>query len=114
MHHLSSCQTHAEDFRRMGCCNPEGLKQLGGTTVAKWQAATGGSLFFTGLAMLISGIGILASDCPEVNKPWVLLVYGLVTMLTYVWPMLAGIDRWIDDVNCRAKIGIIVTELILL
>ena len=85
--------THTEDFRRMGCCNPEGLKQLGGTTVAKWQAATGGSLFLTGLAMLISGIVILAADCPEVNKPWVLLVYGLVTMITYVWPMLAGIDR---------------------
>merc|ERR1711974_36548 len=58
----------------------------GGPAVAKWQAAIGGSLFLTGLV-------ILAADCPAVNKPWILLVYGLITMLTYVWPMLAGIDR---------------------
>ena len=42
--------------------------------------------------MFISGIVVLAADCP-VNKPWVLLVYGLVTMLTWVWPLWAGIDR---------------------
>ena len=90
---VKHCTTHQEDFRIMGCCNQEGLKQLGSTKVAKWQAATGGSLFLTGLTMFISGIVILAADCASVNKPWVLLVYGLVTMLTYVWPMLAGIDR---------------------
>ena len=91
--HVKHCTPHPEDFRRMGCCNQEGLKQLGSTKVAKWQAATGGSLFLTGLVMFISGIVILAADCPTVNKPWVLLVYGLVTMFTYAWPMLAGIDR---------------------
>ena len=90
---LKHFTTHPKDFRRMGCCNPEGLKQLGGPAVAKWQAATGGSLFLTGLVMVVSGIVILAADCPAVNKPWLLLVYGLITMLTYVWPMLAGIDR---------------------
>ena len=77
----------------MGCCNPEGLKQLGSVGVAKGQVATGGSLFLTGFVMFVSGIVILAADCPAVNKPWLLLVYGLVTMLTYVWPMLAGLDR---------------------
>ena len=41
----------------MGCCNPEGLKHLGGTTVAKWQAATGGSLFFTGLGLELGLLG---------------------------------------------------------
>ena len=46
------------------------------------------------LVMFISGIVVLAADCPSVNKPWVLLVYGLVTMLTWVWPLWAGIDRW--------------------
>ena len=44
--------------------------------------------------MFISGIVVLAADCPSVNKPWVLLVYGLVTMITWVWPLWAGIDRW--------------------
>jgi len=43
--------------------------------------------------MFISGIVVLAADCPSVNKPWVLMVYGLVTMLTWVWPLWAGIDR---------------------
>ena len=33
---------------KMGCCNPEGLKHLAGTGIAKWQALTGGSLFITG------------------------------------------------------------------
>ena len=46
------------------------------------------------LVMFVSGIVVLAADCPSVNKPWVLLVYGLVTMLTWVWPLWAGIDRW--------------------
>ena len=46
------------------------------------------------LVMFISGIVVLAADCPSVKKPWVLLVYGLVTMVTWVWPLWAGIDRW--------------------
>ena len=92
-------KTNSEDFRIMGCCNPEGLRQLEGTGVAKWQAATGGSLFLTGFAMFVSGIVILAADCEAVNKPWVLLVYGLITMITYVWPMLAGLDRYVI-MNC--------------
>ena len=46
------------------------------------------------LVMFVSGIVVLAADCPSVNKPWVLLVYGLVTMATWVWPLWAGIDRW--------------------
>ena len=64
-----------------------------GTGVAKAQVVGGGSLFTTGLVMFVSGIVVLAADCSTVNKPWVLLVYGLVTMITYVWPMLAGVDR---------------------
>ena len=65
-----------------------------GTGVAKAQVVGGGSLFTTGLVMFVSGIVVLAADCSTVNKPWVLLVYGLVTMLTWVWPLWAGIDRW--------------------
>ena len=48
----------------MGCCNPEGLKQLGGTTVAKWQAATGGSLFFTGFGL---DLGLLGQKITRIN-----------------------------------------------
>ena len=49
-------------------------------------------LNLSGLSMIIYGIVVMASDCWIIDKSWVLFFYGCLTVLTYIWPLLAGLD----------------------
>ena len=48
-------------------------------------------LNLSGVSMIIYGIAVMASDC-SIDKSWVLFLYGILTVLTYIWPILAGLD----------------------
>ena len=48
-------------------------------------------LNLSGFSMIIYGIVVMASDC-SIDKSWVLFLYGILTVLTYIWPILAGLD----------------------
>jgi len=53
-----------------------------------------GMVVLSGVAMVIGGIVVLAVDCtPDPNHPWVLLVWGLVTIMLYGLTVLATHDR---------------------
>merc|ERR1712233_206674 len=53
-----------------------------------------GMVVLSGVAMVIGGIVVLAVDCtPDPNHPWVLLVWGLVTIMLYGLVVLAAHDR---------------------
>ena len=67
------------------------LYHLGG-----WVA---GLISLTGLAMVVGGVVLVALDCGEMEKPWVLLVWGLLTAVTYGLVMWAsfGNDWYTGD-----------------
>ena len=53
-----------------------------------------GMVVLSGVAMVIGGIVVLAVDCtPDPNHPWVLLVWGLVTIMLYGHTVIATHDR---------------------
>jgi len=70
-----------------------GSEFYGSSKLAKGQAVLGGLLFLTGVVMVVGGVVLLALDC-QLEKPWVLLVWGLVTCLMYGLVMWAGANRW--------------------
>merc|ERR1712192_225711 len=69
-----------------------GVKDLNNFFFAVMVAVTLAVLLnLSGLSMIIYGIVVMASDC-WIDKSWVLLLYGCLTVLTYIWPLLAGLD----------------------
>eukprot|EP00092_Neocalanus_flemingeri_P103175 GFUD01132006.1.p1 GENE.GFUD01132006.1~~GFUD01132006.1.p1 ORF type:complete len:158 (+),score=27.70 GFUD01132006.1:40-513(+) len=60
--------------------------------MAKVQAVLGGLIAITGVAMVVAGIVVVAIDC-SMEKNWVLLVWGVVTLIMYGLVSLAGISR---------------------
>ena len=62
--------------------------------VNKVQGILSGMVALSGVAMVVGGIVVLAVDCsPDPNHPWVLLVWGLVTIMLYGLVVLATHDR---------------------
>ena len=62
--------------------------------VNKVQGILSGMVALSGVAMVVGGIVVLAVDCPTApNHPWVLLVWGLVTIMLYGLVVLATHDR---------------------
>merc|ERR1712062_584655 len=62
--------------------------------VNKVQGILSGMVALSGVAMVVGGIVVLAVDCPTApNHPWVLLVWGLVTIILYGLVALATHDR---------------------
>ena len=68
------------------------LEVVSSPWVAWSQALVGGGQVLTGLAMAVAGVVVLAADC-TLEQPWVLLVWGLVTVLMWGLVALAGLDR---------------------
>ena len=78
----------------MGCMDSGngGVKELNNFVFAIVIGVTLNVLLnLSGLSMIIYGIVVMASDC-SIDKSWVLLLYGCLTVLTYIWPLLAGVD----------------------
>jgi len=62
--------------------------------VNKVQGILSGMVALSGVAMVVGGIVVLAVGCsPAPNHPWVLLVWGLVTIMLYGLVVLATHDR---------------------
>ena len=63
--------------------------------INKVTGVLSGMVALSGVAMVIGGIVVLAVDCtPAPNHPWVLLVWGLVTIMLYGLVVIATHDRW--------------------
>ena len=77
----------------MGCFDSDGgVKDLNNFVLAILVGVTLAVLLnLSGVSMIIYGIVVMASDC-SVDKSWVLFLYGILTVLTYIWPLLAGLD----------------------
>ena len=77
----------------MGCfASDEGVKDLNNFVLAILVGVTLAVLLnLSGVSMIIYGIVVMASDC-SIDKSWVLFLYGILTVLTYIWPLLAGLD----------------------
>ena len=77
----------------MGCFDSnEGVKDLNNFVLAILVGVTLAVLLnLSGVSMIIYGIVVMASDC-SIDKSWVLFLYGILTVLTYIWPLLAGLD----------------------
>ena len=77
----------------MGCFDSDGgVKDLNNFVFAILVAVTLAVLLnLSGVSMIIYGIVVMASDC-SIDKSWVLFLYGILTVLTYIWPLLAGLD----------------------
>ena len=77
----------------MGCFDSdEGVKDLNNLVLAILVGVTLAVLLnLSGVSMIIYGIVVMASDC-SVDKSWVLFLYRILTVLTYIWPLLAGLD----------------------
>ena len=77
----------------MGCfASDEGVKDLNNLVLAILVGVTLAVLLnLSGVSMIIYGIVVMASDC-SIDKSWVLFLYGILTVLTYIWPLLAGLD----------------------
>ena len=61
--------------------------------INKVTGVLSGMVALSGVAMVVGGIVVLAVDCPPPNHPWVLLVWGLVTIMLYGLVVLAAHDR---------------------
>ena len=77
----------------MGCFDSGGgVKDLKNFVLAILLGVTLAVLLnLSGVSMIIYGIVVMASDC-SIDKSWVLFLYGILTVLTYIWPLLAGLD----------------------
>ena len=78
----------------MGCCNTSNgeIKEMNNFLIAVLVGATLAVLLnLSGLSMIFYGIVVMASDC-SIDKSWVLFLYGILTLLTYIWPILASLD----------------------
>ena len=77
----------------MGCFDSdEGVKDLNNFVLAILVGVTLAVLLnLSGVSMIIYGIVVMASDC-SIDKSWVLFLFGILTVLTYIWPLLAGLD----------------------
>ena len=83
---------HSKD--NMGCCNTSNgeMKEMNNFFCAILVGATLAVLLnLSGLSMVFYGIVVMASDC-SIDKSWVLFLYGILTVLTYIWPILASLD----------------------
>jgi len=61
--------------------------------INKVTGVLSGMVVLSGVAMVVGGIVVLAIDCPSPNHPWVLLVWGLVTIMLYGHVVTAAHDR---------------------
>ena len=61
--------------------------------INKVTGVLSGVVALSGVAMVVGGIVVLAIDCPPPNHPWVLLVWGLVTIMLYGLVVIAAHDR---------------------
>ena len=62
--------------------------------INKVTGALSGLVTLSGVAMVVGGVVVLAVDCaPAPNHDWVLLVWGLVTIMLYGLVALATHDR---------------------
>ena len=62
--------------------------------INKVTGALSGLVTLSGVAMVVGGVVVLAVDCaPAPNHHWVLLVWGLVTIMLYGLVALATHDR---------------------
>jgi len=61
--------------------------------INKVTGVLSGMVALSGVAMVVGGIVVLAIDCPPPMHPWVLLVWGLVTIMLYGLVVIAAHDR---------------------
>ena len=61
--------------------------------INKVTGVLSGVVALSGVAMVVGGIVVLAIDCPPPMHPWVLLVWGLVTIMLYGLVVIAAHDR---------------------
>ena len=74
----------------MGC---EGCGEVWASPLmCKVQGTLAGLLALCGCVMVMAGIVVMAGDCPP-DRSWLLLVWGLITLLLYGLVALSAVDR---------------------